>query len=154
MHVNTSILRWCSIFPSKFKTRTTKEFLLQLFSFFPRYCHSFHVSMSLYKNGFLVHNKMPHLYSKMHSLNWLTVILYTLMKRKKKWKHKVFCNFKRTCALFQMLSRVLNYRQIRSSVLKQKSSKEFWRIFNNFQNILVIEKGSPREKSEKNQLKL
>lgn len=45
-----------------------------------------------------------------------------------------------------MLSLVLNDTQIRGSVLKQKSSKEFWRIVNNFQNILLLEKGSPSEK--------
>lgn len=56
--------------------------------------------------------------------------------------------------LLQILSPVLNDREFRASELKQKSSKELWRIVNNFLNILFLKQTTLQENLEKPEFKL
>lgn len=56
--------------------------------------------------------------------------------------------------LLQILSPVLNDGEFRASALKQKSSKELWRILNNFLNILFLKQTTLQENLEKPEFKL
>lgn len=53
-------------------------------------------------------------------------------------KMKCSGNFNCTYPLLQILSPVVNDRQSRASLLKQKSSKESWRVIGNFQYIVFL----------------
>lgn len=56
--------------------------------------------------------------------------------------------------LLQILSLVLNDKEFRASVLKQKSSKELWRTVNVFPNILFLKQTTLQENLEKPEFKL